>query len=117
MCWQAPRLQDLAIPILVDETLAQWIPSRSSRGDAVGISIHTANALRGYEIGNIARERGAYVIFGGIHATLYPEEARELGGAHSVVHGDGDVAWPIALEDCEQGHAAAALSRRQDRSQ
>ena len=28
--------------------------------------------LRGYEIGKMARSRGAYVIFGGIHATLYP---------------------------------------------
>ena len=26
----------------------------------------------------MARGRGAYVIFGGIHATLYPEEALEL---------------------------------------
>ncbi len=28
----------------------------------------------------MARKRGAYVIFGGIHATLYPEEALELVG-------------------------------------
>jgi radical SAM superfamily enzyme YgiQ (UPF0313 family) len=90
-------------PILVDETLAQLDPEQIQAGDAVGISIHTANALRGYEIGNMARARGAYVIFGGIHATLYPKEARDLGGAHSVVHGDGDVAWPIALEDCRKG--------------
>jgi hypothetical protein len=45
-------------------------------GDVVGIGIHTANALRGYEIGRVARDRGAYVVFGGIHATLYPREAR-----------------------------------------
>ena len=90
-------------PVLVDETLAQLDLDQIQNGDAVGISIHTANALRGYEIGKLARERGAYVIFGGIHATLYPKEARELGGAHSVVHGDGDVAWPIALADCEKG--------------
>ena len=83
-------------PILVDETLSRLDPESIQPGDAVGISIHTANALRGYEIGNTARQRGAYVIFGGIHATLYPEEARELGGAHSVVSGDGDVAWPQA---------------------
>jgi hypothetical protein len=90
-------------PILVDETLSPVDPERIQPGDAVGISIHTANALRGYEIGKLARQRGAYVIFGGIHATLYPEEARELGGAHSVVSGDGDVAWPQALADCEKG--------------
>ena len=62
-------------------------------GDVVGIGIHTGNALRGYEVGRLVRERGATVIFGGIHATLYPEEPPELGGAHAVVKGDGDVAW------------------------
>jgi len=90
-------------PHLVDETLFPMDPDRIQPGDAVGIGIHTANALRGYEIGKIARERGAYVIFGGIHATLYPEEARELGGAHSVVKGDGDIAWARALADCRAG--------------
>ncbi len=90
-------------PILVDETLFQTDPERIQPGDAVGIGIHTANALRGYEIGKMARERGAYVIFGGIHATLYPEEARELGGAHAVVKGDGDVVWAKALADCRDG--------------
>ena len=79
-------------PLLVDETLSPLDPASIHAGDAVGIGIHTANALRGYEIGKLARERGAFVIFGGIHATLYPEEAIELGGAHSVVKGDGDVA-------------------------
>ncbi len=90
-------------PILVDETLVQLRPESIQAGDAVGIGIHTANALRGYEIGSIARSRGAYVIFGGIHATLYPEEALELGGAHAVVKGDGDIAWGKALADCREG--------------
>jgi radical SAM superfamily enzyme YgiQ (UPF0313 family) len=90
-------------PILVDETLFPMDPGRIQKGDAVGIGIHTANALRGYEIGKIARERGAYVIFGGIHSTLYPQEAIDLGGAHAVVKGDGDIAWARALEDCRKG--------------
>jgi tRNA A37 methylthiotransferase MiaB len=90
-------------PILVDETLEQLRPDSIHAGDVVGIGIHTANALRGYEIGKMARGRGANVIFGGIHATLYPEEALELGGAHSVVKGDGDIAWGEALADCRDG--------------
>ena len=90
-------------PILVDETLEQIDASTIHSGDVVGIGIHTGNALRGYEVGRLARERGAYVAFGGIHATLYPEEAHELGGAHAVVKGDGDVAWARVLEDCEHG--------------
>jgi hypothetical protein len=91
-------------PILVDETLSQIDPPSIHPGDAVGIGIHTANALRGYEIGRIARRQGAYVIFGGIHATLYPQEAMDLGGAHSVVKGDGDMVWAKALADCRDGH-------------
>jgi len=90
-------------PILVDETLSPVDPSRIQRGDVVGIGVHTGNALRGYEIGRLARERGAYVVFGGIHATLYPEEAQSLGHAHAVVKGDGDLVWATVLEDCRRG--------------
>lgn len=90
-------------PLLTDETVSPLEPVSIERGDVVGIGIHTANALRGYEIGRMARQRGAYVIFGGIHATLYPEEAHSLGGAHAVVKGDGDIAWGTALADCRNG--------------
>ena len=62
-------------PQICDETLEQLDPAAIQPGDVVGVGIHTGNALRGYEVGKIARERGAWVIFGGIHATLYPEEA------------------------------------------
>ena len=54
-------------------------------------------------MGKLARERGAYVVFGGIHASLFPEEANDIGGAHAVVNGDGDVVWQQVLSDCEKG--------------
>ena len=87
-------------PVITDETLEPLDPSTIARGDIVGIGIHTGNALRGYQIGHQAREAGAFVVFGGIHATLYPEEAHELGGAHAVVKGDGDLIWAQVLNDC-----------------
>ena len=90
-------------PVITDETLEMLDPSTIQPGDVVGIGIHTGNALRGYEVGRIARERGAWVVFGGIHATLYPEEPKELGGAHAVVKGDGDLAWGGAVKDCVAG--------------
>src|SRR5213076_2515860 len=62
-------------PVIVDETLDAIDLATVAAGDVVGIGIHTGNALRGYEIGRQARERGAWVVFGGIHATLFPEEA------------------------------------------
>lgn len=87
-------------PILVDESLEQIVPESIASGDIVGISVHTGNALRGYEVGRLARERGAWVIYGGIHATLYPEEALERGQGHAVVKGDGDIAWSRVVADC-----------------
>lgn len=93
-------------PSIVDETLATMDFDVIRAGDVVGIGIHTGNALRGYAIGRAARERGAWVVFGGIHATLFPEEAREQGGAHVVVRGDGDLVWQTVVEDCFAGRAA-----------
>jgi radical SAM superfamily enzyme YgiQ (UPF0313 family) len=90
-------------PRITDETLESLDIGDLQAGDIVGIGIHTGNALRGYEIGTHARARGATVVFGGIHATLYPEEARELGGAHAVVRGDGDVIWPCVLDHAVNG--------------
>ena len=93
-------------PVLVDETLDPLDPETIQPGDVVGIGIHTANALRGYQLGKLARERGAYVVFGGIHATLYPEEAHEIGAAHAVVKGDGDKVWGRVIADCSSGAPA-----------
>ena len=90
-------------PLIWDETLDPLDPQKIEAGDVVGIGIHTGNALRGYAVGRMAKERGARVIFGGIHATLYPEEALNLGQADSVVKGDGDVAWGAVLADCRNG--------------
>ncbi len=93
-------------PLLTDETLEPLDLSTIRAGDVVGIGIHTGNALRGYQVGRMARERGASVVFGGIHAGLYPEEAREFGGAHAVVRGDGDVVWGKVVADCLNGGPA-----------
>ncbi len=90
-------------PLIVDETLETLDPTSIRAGDIVGIGIHTANALRGYEVGRLARANGATVVFGGIHPTLFPDEAREHGSAHAVVRGDGDRVWASVLEDAAAG--------------
>ena len=90
-------------PAIVDETLEHLDPATIAGGDVVGIGIHTGNALRGYALGRIARERGAWVVFGGIHSTLFPDEVREHGQAHAVVRGDGDLIWSRVIADCADG--------------
>src|SRR5215831_13357660 len=94
-------------PAIVDETIEPVSPESIQAGDVVGIGMHTANALRGLQVGRMARERGACVVFGGIHSTLYPNEAHELGGAHAVVRGDGDIVWADVLADCLKGSPKA----------
>jgi radical SAM superfamily enzyme YgiQ (UPF0313 family) len=94
-------------PNIVDETLDPIDPTVIAPGDVVGIGIHTGNALRGYALGRMARERGAWVVFGGIHATLFPDEVREHGAAHAVVRGDGDLVWSQVVEDCLAGRPLA----------
>jgi radical SAM superfamily enzyme YgiQ (UPF0313 family) len=95
--------QSAGDPVLVDESLEQIVPESIQAGDIVGISVHTGNALRGYAVGRMARSRGAWVVYGGIHATLFPEEALERGEAHAVVKGDGDLAWGKVVADCMAG--------------
>jgi radical SAM superfamily enzyme YgiQ (UPF0313 family) len=90
-------------PAIVDETLEHLDPASIAPGDVVGIGVHTGNALRGYALGRMARERGAWVVFGGIHSTLFPDEVREHGHAHAVVRGDGDLVWPTVIADCVAG--------------
>jgi len=80
------------VPRITDETLEPFDISSVQPGDIVGVGIHTGNALRGYEIGTLARQRGGTVVFGGIHATLYPDEAHQLGAADARRHSVHD--WP-----------------------
>jgi radical SAM superfamily enzyme YgiQ (UPF0313 family) len=90
-------------PRIVDETLEPIDFATIAEGDVVGIGIHTGNARRGYEIGREVRRRGAWVVFGGIHATLFPDESATHGLAHAVVRGDGDQVWARVVEDCLAG--------------
>ena len=96
-------------PNIIDETLEPLDISHVNKGDVVGIGIHTGNALRGYEVGRLARERGAWVVFGGIHATLFPDEVHQHGSAHAVVKGDGDVDLVEGRGRLFRGHAATRL--------
>lgn len=65
--------------------------------DLVGISIMTATAKRGYHLARIFKEKGSKIVFGGIHASVMPEEAINYGDA--VVIGEAEGSWSNLLED------------------
>lgn len=85
-------------PVLLDEALERFNPELVGAGDVVGIGISSGNCLPGYRVLRQAKERGATVIVGGIHATIFPDEPLEMG-ADAVVTGNGDVVWPHVVRD------------------
>jgi len=68
--------------------------------DLVGISIMTATAKRGYHLAGKFKENGCKVVFGGIHASVMPEEAIKYGDA--VVIGEAESSWSYLIEDFRQ---------------
>lgn len=65
--------------------------------DLAGISIMTANAPRGYKIAQRLKEKGTKIVFGGIHASVLPDETLKYGDA--VVIGEAEGIWKTVLED------------------
>jgi len=89
-------------PIIVDEPIARFNPEDVGPNDIVGIGIHTGNCRPGYRVLAEAKKRGATVIVGGIHATIFPQEPLDVG-ADAVVTGNGDLIWAKVLEDAVSG--------------
>ena len=83
---------------IIDE---RYEPIRfDSSYDLVGISSLTYNSIRGYEIADHYRKLGIPVVFGGYHASLLPNEAKQH--ADSVVIGEAELTWPQLLTDFQQ---------------
>src|SRR6266542_3910687 len=99
---QATPLELVGDPILVDESLKRFDPGVVRPGDIVGIGISTGNCLAGYRVLREAKLKGATVIVGGIHPTIFPDEPLEMG-ADAVVKGNADIIWSKILEDAHLG--------------
>jgi len=94
---------------IIDETIAPFDPRDVKNQDLVCIGIMTDNCIAGYRVARAAKERGAIVIAGGIHATILPEEPFEFG-ADAVCVGNGDLIFPTIVKDALSGK----LKRRYD---
>ncbi|MBV9241754.1 MAG: radical SAM protein [Acidobacteria bacterium] len=89
-------------PILVDESIEKFDPDIVTPGDIVGIGISSGNCLPGYRVLREAKLKGAIVIMGGIHTTIFPDEPMKMG-ADAVVTGGGDVIWSTVVRDAIDG--------------
>ncbi len=69
--------------------------------DLAAISILTPTAVGGYKIAAKLRAKGIKVVFGNMHASAMPEEAKQNGDA--VVIGEAESVWPEVLRDFRAG--------------
>jgi len=65
--------------------------------DICAIQTYITSAARSYEIARKYKEKGTYVVLGGLHASALPEEA--LRHADSIFIGPAEETWPEFLAD------------------
>ncbi|WP_455381416.1 B12-binding domain-containing radical SAM protein, partial [Salinispira pacifica] len=70
--------------------------------DIVGLTGMTQQAERAYEIAEEFRRLGSYVVMGGIHASVMPDEA--LQHVDTVFAGEAEINWPQFLLDFVEGN-------------
>ena len=87
-----------------DENLLMGAPPHDPFPEVVGITIHLTFAQRSYELARWYRDRGAKVIFGGLHVISCPDEAAPHADALAV--GEGVQLWGRILDDVSAGHLA-----------
>src|SRR6476659_4916113 len=88
-----------------DENLLQGPPPWNPFPEVVGISVHLTFADRAFALARWYRERGAKVVFGGLHVLSCPEECAPHADALAV--GEGVQLWGEILRDVERGELKA----------
>jgi radical SAM superfamily enzyme YgiQ (UPF0313 family) len=74
--------------------------------DVLGITFHTPSAYHAYDIAARFRSRGTWVVMGGPHVTLLPEEAAEQ--ADSIFVGEAEGLWEEFLLNFQAGEPRPA---------
>jgi len=72
------------------------------QADLIGMTVITGNAFRAYELADHFRKRGIYIVLGGPHVTLVPDDAKSH--ADSIVIGYAEETWPELLQDFLHGN-------------
>jgi len=107
--WYAPPLNLLI--------LASYIPSDvevklydefidnidvNEKFDIVAITGMTRQIFRAYEIARTFKLKGSYIVIGGIHSSVLPDEALQF--ADTIFIGEAEETWPQFLNDYEKGN-------------
>ena len=69
--------------------------------DLVALSTYTCRAFDAYMVADAYRAKGVPVVFGGLHASVLPDEVARH--ADAVIAGEGEVTWPEVVRDFQRG--------------
>ena len=72
--------------------------------DLMALSTYTARAFDAYLVADAYRALGVPVVFGGLHASVMPDEVARH--ADAVVVGEGELTWPQVVRDFQRGGRA-----------
>lgn len=78
--------------------------------DLVVIQVYITSARRAYQLADLYRQRGSYVVLGGLHVTSLPDEA--AAHADSIFLGPGEDIWPAFIADYRAGRPRKVYSSR-----
>lgn len=81
----------------IDEGVQKCTYEKLPFYDIVAITAVTSSVNRGYELAEYFRKKGSYVVMGGHHVTLLPEEAMRY--ADTVLTGPADRIWKEFIDD------------------
>ena len=84
-----------------DENLLSGPPPHEPFPEVVGITVHLTFAQRAYALARWYRERGAKVVFGGLHVISCPDEVAPHADALAI--GEGVQLWGKILGDIDAG--------------
>ncbi len=80
---------------VVDEEFQEL--DMTEKYELVAMYTVTPNAKRAYKLAEYYKQQGAYVVLGGVHATVCCDEA--IKHADTIMIGETEYTWPIFLKD------------------
>lgn len=81
---------------IIDEQFDEF---EFKKADLIGITAFTAQIKNAYDIAGIYKNKNIPVIIGGVHVSIYPDEA--LKYADSIVTGESEGIWRKVIQDFE----------------
>ncbi len=105
------NFQQVTMPYLAARVPAHWdvfhvdeevdIIDWDLHPDVVGITFHTPSAYHAYAIAQRFKENGSFVVLGGPHVSLCPDEAEDV--ADAIFVGEAEGLWEEFLQQWEDG--------------